>query len=121
MSLIKVCSPPVLCWSSGGACGVPPIPGGKGTSGPTVLMRRDWSSSAPSRSEYWIVLSPGSFSSLPSKTGGFGMPPEEHRVFAILLRTKRSSLTFLKNASYFIAVTFSNLAPRGALLPSLFP
>ena len=119
MSLIKVCSPPVLCWSNGGACGAPPIPGDKGSSSPTALMRRHWSSLACSRSECWIGLSPGSFSTLPSKTGGCSMPPEEQSLCKSF-ENKEIILNFLENASYFIAVTFSNLAPRGALLPSLF-
>ena len=67
-----VCSPPTKPPpAQGGACGVPPITGDKGVSGPRHPWGGHWSPSAPSRSECWMVLSPGSFSSLPSKTGGF--------------------------------------------------
>ena len=43
----------------------------RGFQAPQDLWAGHWSSTAPSRRECWMVLSPGSFSSLPSKTGGF--------------------------------------------------
>ena len=68
----EVCCPPtkplLVQW---GACGVPPSTGDKGASGPMAPMGWTWVTLSTSRSECWMVLSPGPFSSLPSKTGGF--------------------------------------------------
>lgn len=85
MYLIKVYSlqakTPLVQW---GACEASPVPGDKGVSGPTRPL--SWTLIILSTLKERVLdgFEPGSFSSLPSKTGGFNMPPEKHRVFARL-------------------------------------
>lgn len=89
---------------------LPCVPGDKGFSGPTRRLAGHWSSSAPSRRECWMVLSLVSSHAV-SKDGRLQYAARKTQSLCKALRTKRPSFTFLKSASYFKAVTFSNVAP----------